>query len=393
MATIGKARMTEHGDAGRGSAVRRPPLPRRSRKRWAMAAGLTACWVVLWSVTGSATGATITLLVLGIVIVLGVAGLRALGVTRQHPWVQRLAARPWRDGQDVLQLALRHLTEVFVVTPTGSRLAPNAVELTLNPDDLASLCERMDIDLICDSAAEVYAEQVAAHGARFAGPGPAQVQVIADPSVAPGRYRLRQGRPVNAGVPAAYLAAPYDPPLAAPAYEPDLRPVGGSPRYGGFEIHDGRTRGGQANGAPAIGGRAIGGQAHHGRADDGRADDDAVTLGAGSGTSTVMEARHDTIPLLRLLTGDSVTETRTSGARAGRGDVELRLPEVPTVSREHARFTFSGSQWWIANLGHNGLSVNGQPVAGECPLSSGDSIRWGTRPDALRSLVEIPRER
>jgi pSer/pThr/pTyr-binding forkhead associated (FHA) protein len=65
---------------------------------------------------------------------------------------------------------------------------------------------------------------------------------------------------------------------------------------------------------------------------------------------------------------------------------------VPTVSREHARFTFSGGQWWIINLGRNGLVVNGVPVPGECPLSSGDSIRWGTRPDALRSLVEIPRE-
>jgi FHA domain len=377
-ATVRKVRMKE-----RRNATRRPPLPRRSRKRWAIAGGIAACWVVLLLLTGSATGATVALLVLGLVGVLGVLGMRGLGVTRQHPWVQRLEARPWRDGQDVLQLALRHLAEVFVVTPTGSRLAPNAVDLTLNPDDLASLCERMDIDLICDSASEVYAEQVAAHGARFAGPGPAQVQVIADPSVAPGRYRLRQGRPVNAGVPAAYLVAPYEAPLAAPAYDQDVRPAVGSPRYGGFEIHDGRTRGGPANGAQARGGRA----------DDGRADDDAVTLGAGAGTSTVMEARHDTIPLLRLLTGDSVTETRTSGARAGRGDVELRLPEVPTVSREHARFTFSGSQWWIANLGRNGLLVNGQPVAGECPLGSGDSIRWGTRPDALRSLVEIPRDR
>jgi pSer/pThr/pTyr-binding forkhead associated (FHA) protein len=37
----------------------------------------------------------------------------------------------------------------------------------------------------------------------------------------------------------------------------------------------------------------------------------------------------------------------------------------------------------------NGLSVNGVPVSGKQPLSDGDSIRWGTRPDALLSLVEI----
>jgi pSer/pThr/pTyr-binding forkhead associated (FHA) protein len=92
---------------------------------------------------------------------------------------------------------------------------------------------------------------------------------------------------------------------------------------------------------------------------------------------------------LRLVTGESVAETRRSGARAGRGPVELELPDVPTVSREHARFTFSGGQWWIANLGMNGLTLNGIPLAGEQPLSNGDSIRWGTRPDALLSRVQI----
>jgi pSer/pThr/pTyr-binding forkhead associated (FHA) protein len=373
VAMVRKVRMTERRDAARR------PLPGRSRKRWAVAGGVTACWVILLSVTGSATGATVTLGVLGVVGALGVLGLRGLGVTRQHPWVQRLAARPWRDGQDVLQLALRHLPEVFVVTPTGSWLAPNVVELQLNPDDLGSLCERMDIGLICASAAEVYDEQVAAHGARFAGPGPAQVHVIAHPSVMPGRYRLRQGRPVNAGAPAGYPFAPpgpgFRPPDPRPAELPpayaDDRPPGpaprsaaGQPRYGDFEIHDGQTRAGAGAGAGA----------------------------SGASTSTVMEARRDSIPVLRLLTGDSIAQTRTSGARAGRGDVELQLPQVPTVSRQHARFTFSGSQWWIANLGRNGLAVNGVAVAGECPLSSGDSIRWGTRPDALRSLVEIPRD-
>ena len=93
--------------------------------------------------------------------------------------------------------------------------------------------------------------------------------------------------------------------------------------------------------------------------------------------------------MLRLVTGDLISETRTSGARAGRGPVELALPEVPTVSREHARFTFSDGQWRIANLGMNGLTVNGQPVAGEHPVNDGDVIRWGARPDALASRVEI----
>ena len=82
-----------------------------------------------------------------------------------------MASRPWRDGQDVLKVAIRHLSDVFVVTPSGSLLAPNVVELQLNPDDLVSLCERMELGVISASVTEVYEEQVAAFGARFAGSG------------------------------------------------------------------------------------------------------------------------------------------------------------------------------------------------------------------------------
>jgi FHA domain len=370
---------------GHMEPARRPALPPRSRKRWAVAGGVAACWAVLLVVTGSGSGATAVLAVFGVLGVVSVLGLRALGVTRDHPWVQRLVARPWRDGQDVLQLALRHLPDVFVVTPSGSRLAPEIVELQLNPDDLCSLRERIDLGLIAESATEVYEEQVAAHGARFAGPGPARVNVIAGASVPPGRYRLRQGQPVNVGPPAGYPIAPLAPPAGefrpagpalayavpqparSPAYGPAYSPAYGAAQpagrkspYQDYEIHDGRTS-----------------------AEPARA--------AVSEWSTVMEPRRDSIPVLRLVTGDSVAETTMSGARAGRGDVELRLPHVPTVSRAHASFTFSGGQWWIANLGMNGLTVNGVPVAGECPLSSGDSIRWGTKPDALQSMVEIAR--
>jgi pSer/pThr/pTyr-binding forkhead associated (FHA) protein len=105
--------------------------------------------------------------------------------------------------------------------------------------------------------------------------------------------------------------------------------------------------------------------------------------------ATVMEQIRPVVPVLRLVTGSLVTETSMSGARAGRGPVELVLPDVPTVSREHARFTFSAGRWWVTNQGMNGLFVNGVPVAGEQPLSDGDSIRWGTRTDAPLSRIEI----
>jgi FHA domain len=315
------------------------------------------------------------LVLLAVLTVVTVMALRALGVSRDHPWIQRMAARPWRDGQDVLRLALRHLPEVFVITPSGSLLAPDRVELLMNTGDLNSLAEHMELGLAAQSAAEVYVEQVAAHGARPAGPGPAEVRLIGDESVPPGRYRLRQGQPVNAGRPADFQPGPQFAPASA---QPARAGVGASglsgapgaalsgprpvpePPYRDFVGHDGNTRSQPEPGVSTV-----------------------------TGMPTVIELRHSTVPVLRLVTGGSVAETRVSGARAGRGHVELKLPGEPTVSREHARFTFSDGQWWIANLGRNGLTLNGAALAGEQPLHDGDSIRWGMRPDALLSRVEI----
>jgi hypothetical protein len=329
----------------------RAPLQQRSRRRWAIAAGIAACWVALEVVTGSVFSATVLLVVIAGLGAASVGGLRALGITRDHPWIRQIASRPWRDGQDVLKVAMRHLSDVFVVTPGGSLLAPNVVELQLNPDDLHSLCERMEPGVISASLTEVYEEQVAAYGARFAGPGRADVYVIAG-SVPPGRYRLRQGDPVSAD--------------AQPVL-PDFQYSGAAPEF--------------AYAAPPHAHPEPRGHVWH--------DPDDPDLTVGSGMVTMMERNLPAIPVLRLVTGSSVAETRISGARAGRGSVELVLPDVPTVSREHARFTFSDGRWWITNQGRNGLTLNGAPVAGEQPLSDGDAIRWGTRSDALLSRVEI----
>jgi hypothetical protein len=346
----------------------RAPLPWQSRKRWIIAAGIAVFWVVLLAVTGSAITATVLLVVLAGLGAAGVLGLRAMGVTMDHPRIQQMA--PWRrhDGRDVLHLALRHASEVFIVTPGGELLAPNVVELQLNPDDLRSLREEMEPGLISRCAAEIYEDEVAAHGVRFARPDRADVRVIADRSIPAGGYYLRQGRPVNAGAQPDFQFAGSGPELMPPS--PQLAHAGPHPAYAGYP---------PARDEPPY---------RDAEADDGttRAEPGwAVT----NGTPTVTERSLGPIPILRLITGDSVAETRLSGARAGRGAVELGLPEVPTVSREHARFTFSDGQWRIANLGMNGLTVNGSPVAGEHPLSDGDSIRWGMRPDALLSRVEI----
>jgi hypothetical protein len=177
------------------------------------------------------------------------------------------------------------------------------------------------------------------------------VHVIAAGSVPPGRYRLRQGD------------------LASIDAQPDLPDVWYADVGPEF-----------AHATP-----------QHGYAGPGRrgwpGPDSGLTVAGGM--ATIREESLASAPVLRLVTGSSVAETMMSGARAGRGPVELVLPDVPTVSREHARFTFSDGRWWITNQGRNGLTLNGAPVAGEQPLSDGDAIRWGARPDALLSRVEI----
>ncbi len=366
--------------AGRSPMPHSPmPRPPARTRRWVIIGSVAGGWLLLYIFTRSLIGATALLFLLAALGVGFVAALRLLGITRDHPWIRGAASRPWRDGQEVLQLALRHLPEVFVVTPNGALLAPNSVELRLNERDYDSLAERMDIGLVAASAAEVYAEAVTAHEARLAGYGPPEVSVICDPAVPPGRFVLRQGRPLGAeprsafrppqpGQPQPGQPQPGQPqpgqPLAGP--QPSgQRPDGGRPQASRAPgewpfAHDGITAAAQV--APAVPGGSL---------------------------ATVAEPARNPVPLLRLRTGDYVSQTRTSGSRAGRGAVELALPDVPTVSREHARFTYSDGQWWIANLGLNGLVLNGSPLAGEHPLHDGDSIQWGQTQDAPQSRVEI----
>ena len=364
-----------------GGAVRRAraSFPSRNRRRWKIVAAVVVCWVVLLLITGSALGATIFLLVIAALVVAAVFGLRALGVTRDHPWVQRMSSRPWRDGQDVLQQALRHVSEVFVVTPSGTLLAPDVVDLRMNPQDLAVLGERMEPSVVMESAAEVYLEQVQAQGARLARRVPTEVRIIADPSIPEGRYRLKPGQPVNpyaasdAPVPAPGQApgqAPGPAPAAAPAPAPDPVQAPPAPAPAPYQrprlVPDYGTNDGYTQAQAPSGGATV------------------------SGLPTVLERNQHAAPPLRLITGGAVAETTVSGARAGRGHaVELGLPEVPTVSREHAKFTYSDGQWYVTNLGMNGITLNGRAVTGEHAVSTGDSIRWGTRPDALQSEVQI----
>lgn len=332
----------------------RVPLQAQSRRRWAIAGGVAVFWLATWVVTGSFAASFIILVSVAVFGVVIVVGLRALGITREHPWLQRLASRPWRDGRAVLNLAVRRLPDVFIVTPSGSLIAPDLVELQMNPGDLASLREWLELDLVSASATEAYEAEVAKRGARFAGSHRPEVYIVPDRSLPQGRYRLRRGLPAGSrpvpdyedesGYDFSYDDS-YDDAQAGAAFAPDNGPTR-------LDLGPGRT--------------------------------------VMDGMATVLEPVHrPAIPKLRLVTGSSVAETTMSGARAGRGAVELELPDVPTVSRVHATFTFTDGSWWITSKGVNGVMVNGVEVSGKQELGDGDSIRWGKGADAPLSRVQI----
>jgi hypothetical protein len=286
---------------------------------------------------------------------------------------------------------MRHLSDVLIVTPSGSLIAPDVVELQMNPGDLASLGERMGLDVVSTSVTEVYEDHVVKRGARFAGSCRPEVYLVPDHSIPQGRYRLRRGLPASARP----FRGPWDlsdgPGLIDP--QPTYVDIDPQPTYVDQEFATAMDPGGTGSApewgypppAPGPGYAQPVGAGPDGRTrydvDPGRTIMD--------GMATVMEQIRPAVPVLRLVTGSSVAETSVSGARAGRGPVELVLPEVPTVSRVHAIFTFAAGRWWVTNQGMNGLSVNGVPVSGEQPLSDGDSIRWGKSQDAPLSEVEI----
>ena len=368
--------MADHRDGPRRPL--RAPLRSRGRRRWVVLIGVAGMWLLLLRGTGSVTVATAMLLVLATAIGLALMALRWLGVDRDHPWVQRIGERPWRDGREVLQLALRHLPEVFIMTPSGSLLAPNALEVLMNPDDFASLTEVMDQSLIDSWACEAYQSCIGEHAARLGGDGPVMVRVASDPDVLAGRYRLRQGRLVGGAHAVSAVQAGAAQAVGAGRAAGAVQAAGAVPAAaGGFGFRAAEARTFQASDGQTL---------HFGdgspRIDGGGAralPTDLLTVGAVS-----------SVPLLRLVTRGSAAETRASGARAGRGTaVELLLPEEPTVSRVHAKFVFRDGQWRVTGLGRNGLMVNEMPVRSEQVVRDGDLISWGSQPGALVSRVQI----
>lgn len=245
-------------------------------------AGIAAVWLILSYEAGSVAAGTILLMLLAVAVVIIMVAMRSLGINRDHPWMQWLAARPGRDvSEPSSQIPCRDVSE-----PAGWR-------------DVSSPAGPVPWRDVSEPA------------------GPAAWRDVGDP--------------------------------AGPAAWRDVRD-------GGAYVD------------PAAARTVV---------------SDFVTVAA-----------QAPVPRLRLLTNGHVSETRTPGARAGRGrEAELRLPEEPTVSRVHAEFTFANGQWHVTNLGLNGVTLNGAPLTSTHAIRDGDSIGWGTQPGALASRVEIGRDR
>jgi hypothetical protein len=328
----------------------------RARRRWAVAGAVAGLWLVFLYMSGSAVGSLGLLLVLAVFLVVCAVALRSLGVGRDHPMVRSLSTRPWRDGREVLTLALRHLPEAFIITPTGSLLAPSAIDLCMHPADVESLASVIDLGLVNASAAEAYAAEIAACSARVRPGVPIEVAVVADPAVPEGRYALRQRRYRDMAVGGAAPSPAAAPAVSGPAFAGPPAQFPGPPTQGERPPTRAMTAGSMlTDAAPAL----------------------PLPLLAPN-------------PMLRLMTGDTVTQTRVSGARAGRGrGVELMLPDEPTLSRVHAQFTCTGGQWAITALGRNGVRVNTAAITDGQVIRDGDVIQWGQNDDSPRSWVEI----
>lgn len=315
--------------AGRLSILDGVLFKYRNKRLWLIGALAAGLWLVLAVLFRSFLASLLISVTLAAFAGICLVAMRGLGINSEHPLVRSVATRPWRDGRDVFRLATGRLSGVFIVTPKGSLLAPGAVDVRMSPGDVESLTEVIDLDLANELAVEAYEIAIREGSARLLGGDQPDVRVIADPKIPSGRYAIRQRVQLGTRI---------------------------SARMG---IRSGLT-----------------------------SDDYQPARTKISDEATMTEQGDN--PILQLITGQAVAQTRVSGARAGRGQAaEMVLPDLPTVSRVHARFTCSDGQWAITCLGRNGVLINGAPLKGTGPIHHGDLIRWGRRPDAPTSRVEI----
>ena len=103
-------------------------------------------------------------------------------------------------------------------------------------------------------------------------------------------------------------------------------------------------------------------------------------MGAGAAAAAAPRASQPAAPLAQLLdvvTGELLDITKSRcvvGRERAAADLVLR---DPNVSRRHAEFTYTGSDWSIEDLNStNGTLVNNRRIT-RCPLRDGDLLTFG----------------
>ena len=356
---------------------RQPPRRRRTIK-------IALLVVSLYTAAAIATGSLVVPVVLVVCLALfgacAVATGRLLGVGRHHRTIAWLMERSWRDPPQVLQLALRALPETLTWAPSGRWYGHRRLVLWLNPLTFDALVDRVRGQALAQWATDAYEGVLADHASVLDETGAPHVAVRPSDDIGRGQWRFTHA---EADPPARHRpGAP-----AAEAADPDhhSREWDSQPsRFASPPFLTGWQDGGTVDTASFHDGLTV------------RADVEARHKNSGTSPGeppTVLEsdaARDSSAPPIGLVTTGHLQQTALSPAVAGRGgDADLRLPDVPTISRRHAVLTHRSGRWWIESCGRNGLTINGIPVVGARALHHNDVLTWGSTPSSPTSRVEI----
>jgi hypothetical protein len=325
-----------------------------------------ATWLLLLLRTQSLTTATVLTILLAAVLAGVILTVRLSGLPADiAPLMERLRSRPWRDPMVVFQEGLARLPLTLVSGARDHVWAHNELVMLLSERDLTALLRQIEPSLLETLASDEYSQVVSAYGARLRHASPVRVQIRSSIGVPDGTARFRfPGWPTAPPSVSRYDIANHD----------------------GGTVRDAVADLGSASAVRPAVDRPVPAES-----------DTASPIALGMTTEltatqheAVDAAANKIVPTLFLHTSGSRSSTRMSSAIAGRDPrVDLVLPDVGTVSRRHARFSYVDGRWCVECLGRNGLLLNGREVSLRQVVNDEDTLTWGRSTSALTSQVQL----
>jgi hypothetical protein len=338
------------------------PYSRHSRIK--ILAGLAAA-LLLVSIISTGSIAT-SLLIVGSVMVLlfvGSSAAKAAGLDASNPFIRALLSRRWRDAQSGLDAIIKLMPRALVSGPRGELWAPTVLYIDAAPATIDALRDEHGADFLKRLLDSHWITTIEAAGATPLSSGPPQVVLRETPGLPEWTFKPRRR-----------------------AYPDELTEPGKRLTATGTAVFDWQPEAAE----PQAAGRSQ------------LVADPPVTTGTAPSGEADTPLRYDRTYLepspaadlepapLTLITAGEAARTRTSPAIAGRHpDCQLVLPPHPTISRQNATFRWADDGWWIDPHGTNPVLLNGVVLTEPHPISDGDVIRWGARPDAATSQVRI----